>query len=169
MGHRRVCRAAAFGNRGVVVLDLKQRTLTHVEVAPKKCPSGRSPLVLPIVPQGGDGRRLPVVNAKWNGADVRLLLNTGGREVEISPEFADAAGEEMTTGKGVSGEAVKGRRAQAGVLQLQDARMPVASPVVRDQGAFADAQVGIAFLSGAVLAFPAENAGAVSLCLPQTP
>lgn len=158
---------------GFVVVDLAQRSLAVVENAPKMCADGRSPLVLTMVRgEGtmvrgeGDAERLPIVAAKWNGKDIRLMLNTGGREVEVSPAFAIAVGADQATGRGVSGEAVRGSRGASGVLTLAGREVPVASPVVREQGDAADAQVGIAFLTGAMLAFPAGNTGAVRLCLP---
>lgn len=102
-----------------------------------------------------------IVDATGPDAEpIRVLINTGGRHTELStaqgPETAPARSAQVSTGRGVSGEAVMGRAAGASSLRVGSKTVSFDAIVVRDQGLDYDAQIGIGPLRGTVLLMQAQ-------------
>lgn len=124
---------------------------------------GAAPLELARVPGQGDGQRLLIVQAELRGhGAIRLLINTGARQSEISPALVAQTGATVQNGRGVSGEAVSGTRGREPVtLELDGTTMRLEDYLVRDQGPHFDAQIGMDQLADAVLLMEASDRSTV--------
>lgn len=114
----------------------------------------RPPLRLPRDTTTPDTSKLVVVRGETSdGAPLRILLNTGGRRVEIDPAACDAAIGEQTQvrGKGVSGADVVGAVLAEQTVALGERRFTYEQVTVRPQGASYDAQLGIGALRDTVI------------------
>jgi hypothetical protein len=112
-----------------------------------------TPDVLVLPRRVGDDR--PIVQAALDAhPELSLLVNTGGRHTEFTPEAVPglAAGEVVRIGTGVSGAAVMGARAGRAVLRLGEHRVALPSVMLRPGMADPPAMLGQDVLRRTVLA-----------------
>jgi hypothetical protein len=158
-----------LAGEGWVEMDLRQQRLRIVEgsrsaVARKVAARNRSlqRTALQRVRVKGDRARLLLVEGRIEGQPIRVYFNTGTQTTELAPSTPvanSASTDEVVTGQGVSGEAVKGTRSSGpAALSLGEAEVQLDEFVVREQGEGTDGQLGTDLLRGTVLLMRAEPA-----------
>jgi len=152
-------------SKAVLVLDLVENELSIraqplnavVDTVTER--RGRDPLRLPRDATTHDATKLVVVRGKTPDQDsLRILINTGGREVEIDPAAcgADTNEQAQIRGRGLSGDDVVGSVLAEQAIVLGDRRFTYKQVTVRPQGVDYDAQLGIGALRNTVLVISAD-------------
>jgi hypothetical protein len=134
-------------------LQLIRGQLQELAQAISEQNSDLTPLSLPRIEGTGDGTRLVVVRAALASQTVRVLLNTGTLDTELSPDVLPQASpqQKRTVGHGLSGTPVEGQLLDSQKLYFGESEFTLPNVVVRDQGPHYDAQLGMSALKGTIL------------------
>jgi hypothetical protein len=113
----------------------------------------RHPIVLDLISLSGDEATLLVVEGATPRSDpVRLMINTGSWEAELTPSLAiGVAAKEESRGLGIGGTEVRGVVTRHGRLTIGGALVRIPELILREQRSHLDGQLGMQVLGGTCL------------------